>query len=248
MLDYEKNWVRLPLQNAHNVREIGGYPVKDGGQIAYHRFLRSDDLSTLSEADIEFLVAYGVNLVIDLRSDDEAQKAPDRLEGVEGVEYVRLPYLGKDLTDATKVNPEELDIGLGAMYVGMIENKEMTKKIFEAIERAPKGCVLFHCAVGKDRTGIVAMLLMSLAGADKQDCVTNYAQSFINLSRRVELMEMFKKVANTKFEAMMYSHPETISGCYDLMMEKYGSTKNYLKECGLKEEQIQNIKKRLLEA
>ena len=60
--DYEKNWVRLPLVFASNVRELGGYPVEEGGQTAYHRFLRADDISELSESDIQFLLRYGVTL------------------------------------------------------------------------------------------------------------------------------------------------------------------------------------------
>lgn len=63
--DYEKNWVRLPLVFASNVRELGGYPVEEGGQTAYHRFLRADDISELSESDIQFLLRYGVTSVLD---------------------------------------------------------------------------------------------------------------------------------------------------------------------------------------
>ena len=59
MLDYEKNWVRLPLKNAINVRELGGYPVKGGGQILYHRFLCADDISRLTDEDADFLLGYG---------------------------------------------------------------------------------------------------------------------------------------------------------------------------------------------
>lgn len=80
--DYEKNWVRLPLVFASNVRELGGYPVEEGGQTAYHRFLRADDISELSESDIQFLLRYGVTSVLDLRSDGEVCRKPDVLAGV----------------------------------------------------------------------------------------------------------------------------------------------------------------------
>lgn len=246
MLDYEKNWVRLPLKNASNVREIGGYPVKDGGQTVYRRFLRADDISALTDEDVDFLLGYGVRMVVDLRSDVEAEKFPDRLMGIEGVEYVRIPFLGRDVTDATQVRPEDLETGLGTLYAGMLENKEVSKEIFEAIENAPEGCVLFHCSAGKDRTGVLAMLLMSLAGADRQDCMTNYAQSYTNLCRKPEFANINLDGAHAKYGSMMYSMPETIGECYDLMMERYGSTENYLKSCGLKEEQIERIKERLV--
>lgn len=161
-LDYEKNWVRLLLQNACNVRELGGYPVKDGGQTVYHRFLRADDISALTDEDTDFLLGYGVRIVVDLRSDAEAEKFPDCLMGIEGVEYVRIPFLGRDVTDATQVRAEDIEMGLGTLYARMLENKEVSREIFTAIEKAPEGCILFHCTAGKDRTGVMAMLLMSL--------------------------------------------------------------------------------------
>lgn len=106
--------------------------------------------------------------------------------------------------------------------------------------------MLFHCSAGKDRTGVLAMLLMSLAGADRHDCMTNYAQSYTNLCRKPEFANINLNEEYANYGRLMYSEPETIGECYDLMMERYGSTENYLKSCGLKEEQIERIKERLL--
>ena len=244
--DSQKNWVRLPLEMAHNVRELGGYPVQGGGQTAYHRFLRADDLSTLTDNDIAFLRAYGVSMVIDLRSDDEAQKAPDRLDGAEGIAYVRIPFLGRDLSDTVQASEADIALGLGTLYAGMLENKAVVKEIFEAIEKAPEGCVLFHCTAGKDRTGVLAMLLMSLAGADKQDCITSYEQSYINLSRKAGFEQMIQAAALAKYEALMYSLPETMASCYDQMIQKYGSAADYLRGCGLSERLLESIRRRVL--
>lgn len=248
MPDSQKHWVRLPLENAHNVRELGGYPVKGGGQTAYHRFLRADDLSALTDNDMAFLMAYGVSMVIDLRSDDEAQKAPDRFDGAAGIQYRRIPFLGRDLADIMQASQADAALGLGALYASMLENKAVVKKLFEAIEQAPEGCIMFHCTAGKDRTGVLAMLLMSLAGADRQDCITNYEQSYINLTRKAEFTQMSEAALLAKYQILMYSLPETIANCYDYMTQTYGSAEAYLKECGLSEHQLEHIKRRLLEA
>ena len=246
MLKYEKNWVRLPLQNAYNVRELGGYPTLDGNQTVYHRFLRADDLGTLTDADVEFLTGYGVCMVIDLRSDGEIEQAPDRLRGLEGVEYIRVPFLGRDVTDATQMTPEDMKEGLVPLYRKMLENKEAVKEIFTAVAQAKEGCILFHCTAGKDRTGVMAMILMGLAGVDRQDCMTNYAQSYVNLCRNKVFTDAAFKAEHAGFGKMMYSQPETIGECYDYVLEKYGSMEHYLKECGLTEEQIEKINNRLL--
>lgn len=244
--DYEKNWVRLPLEQAYNVRELGGYPVAGGGQTAYHRFLRADDISTLTDKDVAFLLSYGVRMVIDLRSPGEAEQSPDRLRGLDQVEYVQIPFLGKNVADVTQINASDVELGLDALYVSMLKNQELTKEIFEAIEQAPEGCILFHCSAGKDRTGVLAMLLMSLAGADRQDCMTNYAQSFINLTRNPQIPRLSKIPEYAKYEALMFSLPETIGSCYDFIMEQYGSTQRYLADCGLSGETLEKVKRRLL--
>lgn len=154
--------------------------------------------------------------------------------------------MGREVTDATQVSPKDFKISMGTMYAGILENKEIVKEIFESVAKAPEGCILFHCTGGKDRTGIMAMLLMSLAGADRYDCMTNYAQSYTNLSRRQKIANVDLEKIEAEYGELMYSQPETMGECYDLMMEKYGSTENYLKSCGLKEEQIERIKERLL--
>ena len=71
------------------MRELGGYPVEEGGQTAYHRFLRADDISELSESDVQFLLRYGVTSVLDLRSNGEVCRKPDVLAEVSGVDVYK---------------------------------------------------------------------------------------------------------------------------------------------------------------
>ena len=118
--DYEKNWVRLPLVFASNVRELGGYPVEEGGQTAYHRFLRADDISELSESDIQFLLRYGVTSVLDLRSDGEVCRKPDVLAGVSGVLWKNVPFLRGEAGDMSRYAGEGAVADLGEMYLSLI--------------------------------------------------------------------------------------------------------------------------------
>ena len=245
MKAYEQNWVRLPLEKAYNVRELGGYPTASGIQTAYHRFLRADDTSTLTQADIDFLLGYGVRTVIDLRSDKEAADLQDPFMTMEGIRYVQIPYLGRDLTDATQMQSSDLEKGLAVLYRSILQNQSLTKEIFEVIADTEEGCVLFHCTVGKDRTGVLAMLLMSLAGADRQDCIANYEQTFSNLCRKPGFLHMVNECKKYKMEEMLYSRPETMANCYDWLMDTYGSTEAYLRDCGLSEETMDIVRRRM---
>ena len=104
MYDCTADYVRLPISSVKNVRELGGYPTKDGGMTQWHRVLRAGDMTELSEADRSFLLGYGLTTVIDLRSADETAARPNPLAEDSRIEYYQLPYIAGDLTaiDAAK--------------------------------------------------------------------------------------------------------------------------------------------------
>lgn len=245
MQQYEMNWVRLPLEGAYNVRELGGYPVP-GGQTAYHRFLRGDDLSALTDADVEFLRRYGVTTVLDLRSEAESLRAPSRMAGQPGVNCRRVPLMGRDITDAAAITPADLGTDIGQLYLSILEQRDIIREIFSLLAAAPEGCVLFHCAAGKDRTGILAMLLLSLAGADREDCMTNYAQSYPNLCRNRALFHDSDQAQFPGMEQFKYSHPESILPCYERIMERFGGTARFLDFCGVSPAETAAVRARLL--
>ena len=241
---YELDWVRLPLEGAHNVRELGGYPVAGGGQTHYHRFLRSDGLSALTPSDVEFLHAYGVRLVLDLRDPDEAAMNPDVFLG-DDVTVANVPLLAFDISDkealekrfASEVPTYEF------FYDLMLSKKPQLAQCFRLIAQAPKdACVLFHCAVGKDRTGILAMLLMALAGCDKWDCVANYVPTRVNLMRH----EWFAAYWDDGDPAapLNDSPAHAMEHAWDMVQEA-GGIVAYLRSCGLSYEEIEAVRAHL---
>ncbi|MEG0549402.1 MAG: tyrosine-protein phosphatase, partial [Coprobacillus sp.] len=147
-----ENIIRLPLDNAYNVRELGGYCNINKDYVKWHRFLRADDISALSKSDIDFLVQYGVNTVIDLRSEEECQKQPDALINVEGIKYYHYPFMKGNVSDATKVMTSIQDFNLGDFYVELVKDQEMVNGLLTTIANVEAGCLLFHCSAGKDRT------------------------------------------------------------------------------------------------
>ncbi|MBR2683828.1 MAG: tyrosine-protein phosphatase [Atopobiaceae bacterium] len=240
---HELNWVRLPLEGAHNVRELGGYPVAGGIQTQYHRFLRADGLSDLTEKDAKFLYDYGVRTVIDLRDQIEIELSPDISLG-EDVTVASIPLLDFDMS-----SKEELRQRFAAkpptyefFYDFMLDKREGIARCMHLIAEAPEGCVLFHCAVGKDRTGILALLLMALAGCDKWDCVANYVQTRANLMRH----DWFAAGWGEKgFTALNDSPAHAMEHAWD-HLEALGGVAAYLVDCGLTYEEIAAIRARLL--
>lgn len=164
----------IRLAGTHNLRDLGGYPTAGGTPTAWRRLLRSDGLHALTAADIARLREIGLRTVIDLRGDGEAQHQPNRLAAEAGFVYARIP-----LFDA--LSPVELalagrDFDLGQRYLDAIgQCGAAFARVLTAIAEADSGVVLFHCTVGKDRTGLIAALLLGLAGVADEAIAADYA-------------------------------------------------------------------------
>ena len=89
LLDYN----RLPMEKAFNVRELGGYAARKGSVTKYHQFLRTDNLTNITEEDKNFLLGYGVRAVIDLRGREETLIYPNPFREHPDVTYINLPFI-----------------------------------------------------------------------------------------------------------------------------------------------------------
>ena len=230
---------RLPLENAYNVRDLGGYPARKGTITQYHRFLRSDDPGQLTKEEQDFLIEYGVAGVIDLRSGMEADIYPHPFKEHEEVRYINLPFITGDVLDMRKVR--DLGFEPAKFYVSLVDYKELVAAICRFIlEFDREECILFHCQAGKDRTGVLAMILLGICGVSKEDIVANYEVTNTYLKNNV--------VINYPegMEELDDSKPEWIEAAYARVMERYGSFKLYLLACGLTKKEIRKLRRKLL--
>jgi protein-tyrosine phosphatase len=233
----KQNYVRLPLKKAYNVRDLGGYAGTGKKQTRFHAFLRTDDLSETTKEDQEFLKAYGVTAALDLRSKDEAENYPNPFREDPEVNYINIPFITEDIQDVRKL--QEFGFHVPKFYIDLIELHEYVYQIMTFIAKQ-KGCVLFHCMAGKDRTGVTAMLLLGLAGVAKEDIVANYQvtrtylENYVDLHLREELKDL------------EYSRPEWIAEAYDYLIETYGSFEDYLLAVGLSQKTIKKVKRHLI--
>jgi len=247
MEPHEEPWKRLPLYGAQNVRDLGGYPTTNGGRTRYRRFLRSDGLGRLSAWDVRFLHSYGVRAVLDLRDESEAQQMPDATLGTDVV-YANVPLLGFNAADMEMIEHMIAadEFTMEFVYQSILENYEGVRACFKFIADAPEGCILFHCAVGKDRTGILAMLLLSLAGVDKWDIVADYMQSWAHLMRDESFRDDWLNRPDDVFRVGMTSDPKSIEYALDLLEVEHGSVEDYLLECGVPDNDVAAVRQRLL--
>ncbi|MGI6231213.1 MAG: tyrosine-protein phosphatase [Tractidigestivibacter sp.] len=233
--------VTLPV--AENCRELGGYPTPDGGTTLTHRFLRSGSTSMLRGKDLSYLLKYGVRRVVDLRSQYEVDREPDRLASSSKINYVNIPLYGQNLHDKRLDRVSSKDDYLTSGYLRMLGNHEAVRQIFTFFSEANDDeCVLFHCAAGMDRTGITAMLLLGAAGIDKHYIIADYIYSFGSKeSVDAYLWQGAKPSWNSTIQ---FKH--IIETVYLRLCEAYGTPADYLLECGLMPEQIRAVREHLM--
>src|SRR5437868_3058205 len=153
----------LNWPDCQNARDLGGLP-RPGGLTRSHVLVRSDYLGHLTAPGREALIAYGVTTVIDLRSASEVANKPNPFADGSGPAYVH-----RELIDDANMRQIGDSPDMFERYLTILDNRPQAfRAIFESVA-AVDGGVLFHCYAGKDRTGLIAAMLLHLAGVSPGD-------------------------------------------------------------------------------
>lgn len=240
---------QIILRGAHNVRDLGGYVTAQGGTVPWRRFLRGDCLHRLDEGEPERLHFEGLRMVVDLRTAREVQEAPSRLDRMRGVEWVNLP-----LFDALSPSAlAEVDVPEGhpllAMYVTAIETRgEAIAGILDRIAKVREGAVLFNCTAGKDRTGIIAALLLGLAGVSHTDIIADYAMTETLIPELVAEFLSRSRARGGDVEAyatLLESPASAMAGLLGHLDTKYGSVMGYFDHIDISTETLSRLQVRM---
>ncbi|HIE5355120.1 TPA: tyrosine-protein phosphatase [Stenotrophomonas maltophilia] len=246
----------IPLEGAWNVRTFAGLQGRHG-PIPAEAFVRTADLGRLTDADRDALAAAGVKLDIDLRTADEERQSPDLLARDERFDYQRISLMGTEQMDLQKMMASFPDT-LGDAYVQWLGHSQpQFKQVFQRIAAQQDGTVLFHCTAGKDRTGIIAGLLLDLAGVSKADIVHNYAISAHYLqgqpkdsAMNAQIMALIRQnpEIGRKMAGMAGTAPDNMERFLAALRSQYGGAEGYLKAIGVSEREIHQLKIRLGQA
>ncbi|WP_405164920.1 tyrosine-protein phosphatase [Nocardia sp. NBC_01499] len=172
----------IAFERLHNFRDLGGYPTEDGQVLRWGRLYRSDSLGKLRGADWERFLNLGVTAVIDLRYPWEIE-AKGRVPQHESLVYHNLsiehrPYDQAGLAPDIPVGPYLAERFLEVAYDGVAEIRQALKVLATA-----DGPVVFHCAAGKDRTGLLAALVLTLLGVPEEQIIEDFARTELATER-----------------------------------------------------------------
>ena len=216
--------------------------------------IRSDNVASLTPEGRQAMREYGVTTVIDLRSEAEAKgspgppfsefqsKSPASPPGTEsGPAYRLLPLIDDATAPILNQAPT-----MPERYVLMLERRQRGMgAIFDAIATAD-GPVLFHCFAGKDRTGLVAALMLSISGVETEAIGADYAETDLQLADRYE--EWLANAAPERLQSMrdeLRCPPEWMLTTLDYVNQKWGGVEGYLEAAGLPSSTIARLQSKL---
>lgn len=235
MCYYSPDSQKIQFDGLLNARELGGMPLKDGRIFKNGIAIRSDSPSELTKEQAAAVRDYGVTQVIDLRSEAEVATYGNVFMNFDGVIFHNIPlFLGNpDATDDPTMNFLRTH-KLGDFYVLIM--KELGASVCDVLRLILNndGITLYHCAHGKDRTGVISALLYLLAGVSKENIITNYAISYeymrpildpLIAKREEALKHTLRSDAENMRIFLEYIDSE-YNGSVEEMLMQYGMTAN----------------------
>ncbi len=223
----------IPLQAASNLRDLGGWPTRDGRHVRTGLVFRAPALSRLSAEDAAAVAALGLRTVCDLRGVSEAAHNPVNLPGATRLALPIEPSVGAGLRDILRTGQDSghatpqdmLDLLRDAYRAYALQSFPQYRALFAAL-LAPDGTpLLLHCSAGKDRTGFGSALLLSALGVAWPDVMEDYLAT--NALWRREIAGNFDlppAVADILFSA----HAELLTAAFEAVDAEYGSLDAYL--------------------
>ena len=243
---------RLIMQKLYNARDLGGFPTADGKTTRFGVFIRSEAPVDITEDDLATLKAYGVTASMDFRSTHETELRPSDLQNV--MPYFHRPLFNEAASAGGMKQPPPMKapVSWGEQYIAMAEESRAWAVDVLTIAAENEGALLYHCTTGKDRTGIMTMYLLDIAGVPRADIAADYCVSQVFLEPVYKVLfsgagPMNDGHAPKMDESFFKTKPESILRVYDYLTEKYGGVTAYLHEIGVPQQVLQAIREKLTE-
>ena len=232
---------RLDFPGLLNARDLGGYPTLDGSTTRWRSLVRSDDLSQLTSAGLEALSSYGIETVVDLRWPDEVAEMPSPVQALRHIRYEPFSLCTPTQEEwrARRADSTAKELWNRAMLQHL---RDELRQVLEIMATASAGPLLFHCVAGKDRTGVIAALLLALADVVPDAIAYDYAESFENLREGY-----LQRYADAEPAAIIEALQCPEQGVHNMLvyLEEFGGARAYLEAIGMRREHIALLRARL---
>jgi len=239
----------IALEGVSNLRDLGGWPTRDGGRVRRGQVFRSAALHAVTEKDAAALRALGVKHVVDFRGDAERARWPTRMTEVTVHELTIAPTIGaslKDLVEDPNSTSEDVVRVMRQAYGSYINDwHHRYRAMFDLLLHEEPAPLLFHCTAGKDRTGVAAMLLLAALGVADEVIHDDYLATNRLWRRDAEVAAGLPPVVA---DTLLSVQPAFLAAAYEAIHQGYGSIDAYLHQrLGLDDARLAVLRARLVE-
>lgn len=221
----------LPMEGAHNLRDLGGMKTIDGKFVKWGKLFRAGELSKLTEEDQEYLNSIPIRTIVDFRDYSEVKREPDtQLANTERRHH--FPLAPGNLAGNSDIKEEEImsydahEIMI-KMYSELITDPKCIgcyRQLFELLQSENNLPLLYHCTAGKDRTGVATALIYSALGVDIDSILSDYMLSNEYLEEKYGWI----KKDSEFFRILLEVTPEFLCNALDIIKRNCGSVENFL--------------------
>jgi len=232
---------RLHFPALLNARDLGGYPTVDGALTRSHSLVRADDLVQLTPEGLRALEDYGIQTVIDLRWPEEAARWPSPVPAA--LPHLRFEHVSLLTHAEAEWRLRSRDVAKELWKCVVLERVGADlRRALSTIAAAPPAGLLFHCVAGKDRTGLIAALLLALADVEPEAIAQDYAVSAQHL--REGYLQRYPDTEPARILEALRCPEE---GAYNMLkfLENAGGIRAYLEQIGLTAAEIGALRGRL---
>jgi protein tyrosine/serine phosphatase len=238
----------IALEGCLNFRDLGGYPTADGRIVRWRQVFRSDALHLLTAADVAHLRdELRVRDVIDLRSSAELRSEGRGALGEEDVRFHHVPLFDGEVRSEDRERAAQISLADRYVFLTQLAG-ERIGRVITTIAQADAGAV-FHCAAGKDRTGVISAILLGLLGVSDEVIVADYVATRENLDAivdRLNALEGYRTMLAALPPDTMHADPETMMEFLDRLRAAHGSYADYVRGTGVTAASVDRLRDRLL--
>lgn len=251
-MTYER---RIVLQGASNFRDLGGYENAEGKTVRWRRVFRADALQDLTPEDVALILEMGIGHVFDLRTDREIEVFGTNPLVERGVVHHHVPFnpnVGQPRDEAATIPAFDDYAAFSQLYLGMLETAGPSlARIFTHLAEEPEAGAVFHCAGGRDRTGMTAALLLGILGVPRPTIVEDYSLTgqylVIPEARLAKMRELYGDRVGSRPPGPLHTPGEVLELTLAAMDQEWGSPERYLEASGVTPEHREALRRSLLE-
>ena len=236
----------LTFTASYNFRDVGGYTGLDGRTVAWRRLFRADSLHRLQGADLAAFHDLGVRTVVDLRRPFEIERH-GRVPHSDGLDYRNLVIEHVDWDSVEQPTDVPHERWLADRYLNFAEDGRAGLAAALGVIADPATApVVVHCMAGKDRTGVVCALTLSLLGVSDAEIAQDYALTEVAMASLTAYLEQNKPEAvQDKYHLFDCPQEAMLLFLADLR-ERHGSVEGYVREIGVGTGQLASMREHLL--